>query len=276
MAYVDIIYEKENGVAWLTINRPQVYNALRARTGTEMADALADAGEDDSVRAVVISGAGPNAFCSGQDQSFDNPDPKDEVGHTVSDRSFGGPEGAYSWYVRNIPQPVIAMVDGYAIGAGNILAYNCDFTIASERSIFGQAGPRVGSPAAGHQVAYLASLVGQKRAREIWMLCRQYSAQEALQMGLVNTVVPADKLVDEVKRWCEDIKRMSPVILQMQKIGFNEYGDHVKPELGPFQRYFKGSYSESEESVERRRAFVERRPMDQSKNLPYVRIPRGQ
>lgn len=276
MAFVDIIYEKEDGVAWVTINRPQVYNAIRARTTAEMADALADAGSDNSIRVVVISGAGPNAFCSGQDQSFNNPDPKDEVGHTIRDASFGGPEEGYSWYIRNIPQPVIAMVDGFAIGAGHILAYNCDFTIASDRSTFGQAGPRVGSPAAGHGVAYLASIVGQKKAREIWMLCRQYTAQEALQMGLVNAVVPADQLVDEVKRWCEDIKRMSPIILQMQKIGFNEYGELIKPQLTPFQRYFKGSYSDSEESVERRRAFVERRPVDPSRNLPYVKIPRGE
>lgn len=275
MAYVDIIYEKEDGVAWITINRPQVYNAIRARTATEMASALADAGADNSVRVVVISGAGPNAFSSGQDQSFDNPDLKDAVGHTIRDPSLGGPEEDYSWLIRNIPQPVIAMVDGFAIGAGHILTYNCDFTIASDRSTFGQAGPRVGSPAAGHGVAYLASIVGQKKAREIWMLCRQYTAQEALQMGLVNAVVPAGRLVDEVKRWCEEIKRMSPIILQMQKIGFNEYGDHIKPELSPFQRYFVGDYSASEESVERRRAFLERRPADPSQNLPYAKVPRG-
>lgn len=275
MAYVDIIYGKEAGVAWITINRPQAYNAMRARTNAELADALADAGADNSVRAVVISGAGPNAFSSGQDQSFDNPDVKDAVGHTIREAGFGGPEEDFMWLIRNIPQPVIAMVDGFAIGAGHILAYNCDFTIASDRSIFGQAGPRVGSPAAGHGVAYLASIVGQKKAREIWMLCRQYTAQEALQMGLVNAVVPAGQLLDEVKRWCEEIKRMSPIILQMQKIGFNEYGDLLKPELSPFQRYFVGDYSASEESIERRQAFLERRPIDSAKNLPYANIPRG-
>jgi 2-ketocyclohexanecarboxyl-CoA hydrolase len=270
MKYVDIIYEKEDGVAWITVNRPQVYNAIRARTSAEMDDALLDAGRDNSVRAVVISGAGPNAFGAGQDQSFDNPDPRDEVGHTVRDPSFGGQVVPGGSLIRRIPQPVIAMVDGFCIGASHIMAYNCDFTIASDRSIFGQAGPRVGSPAAGHGVAYLASLVGQKKAREIWYLTRQYSAQEALQMGLINAVVPADQLKAEVKRWCEDIKRNSPIIIQMEKMGFNEYGDLIRPEASPFQRHLEGSYSASDESVERRRAFLERRPVDQSKNLPYA------
>jgi len=167
------------------------------------------------------------------------------------------------------------MVDGFCIGASHIMAYNCDFTIASDRSTFGQAGPRVGSPAAGHGVAYLASLVGQKKAREIWYLTRQYSAQEALQMGLINAVVPAAELKAEVKRWCEDIKRNSPIIIQMEKMGFNEYGDLIHPETSPFQRHLEGSYSASDESVERRRAFLERRPVDQSKNLPYADVHLG-
>ncbi len=273
MGYVDIVYEKEDGIAWLTVNRPQVYNAMRARTNREMADALLDAGSDNSIRVVVISGSGPNAFGAGQDQSFDNPDPRDAVGHTIQDDSLGGQAGDATSIVRHMPQPVIAMVDGFCIGASNILAFHCDLTIASDRSTFGQTGPRVGSPAAGHRIAYLAAVVGQKKAREIWYVSRQYSAQQALQMGLVNAVVPADKLKDEVKRWCEDIKRNSPVILQMEKVGFEEYGDLVKEEQSPFQRHFEGSYSNSEESVERRRAFVERRPIDQSKNLPYVKLP---
>jgi dihydroxynaphthoic acid synthetase len=274
MGYVDIIYEKEDGVAWITVNRPQVYNAMRARTNQELADALLNAGSDNSIRVVVISGAGPNAFGSGQDQSFDNPDPRDAVGHTIQDSSLGGQLGNMGQLVRSIPQPVIAMVNGFCIGASNILAYNCDLTIASDRAIFGQAGARVGSPAAGHGTAYLASLVGQKKAREIWYMTRQYSAQEALQMGLVNAVVPAEKLKEEVKRWCEEIKRNSPIIIQMEKIGFNEYGDLIHAEQSPFQRYLKGDYSASGESVERRQAFIERRPVDQSKNLPYAKVPR--
>lgn len=275
MPYVDIIYEKEDGIAWITVNRPHVYNAMRARTNQELVDALLDAGGDNSIRAVVLSGSGPNAFGAGQDQSFDNPDPTDDVGHTQQDPSLGGQGGNVTQVVRSIPQPVIAMVDGFVIGASHILAYHCDLTIASDRSIFGQAGPRVGSPAAGHGVAYLASAVGQKKAREIWYLCRQYSAQDALAMGLCNAVVPHDELKDEVRRWCEDIKRNSPIIIQMEKVGFNEYADLIHPPQSPFQRYLDGDYSASEESVERRRAFLERRPVDQAKNLPYAKVPMG-
>ncbi len=276
MGYVDIVYEKEDGVAWLTVNRPHTYNAMRARTTREMAHALLDAGDDNAIRAVVIAGSGPNAFGSGQDQSFDNPDPRDATGHTRADASLGfevEAPGGIDAVVQWIPQPVIAMVDGFCIGASNHLAYHCDFTIASDRSIFGQAGPRVGSPANGQMVSRLASVVGQKRAREIWYLCRQYSAQEALAMGLVNAVVPPDKLKDEVKRWCDDIKRMSPVIIQMQKRSFNEYMALENPAGSPFQRFFEGNYSASEESIERRRAFLERRPVDSSKNVPYATIP---
>jgi naphthoate synthase len=251
MKYVDIIYEKENGVAWITVNRPQVYNAIRARTSAEMDDALLDAGRDNSIRVVVISGAGPNAFGAGQDQSFDNPDPRDAVGHTVRDPSFGGQVIPGGSLIRRIPQPVIAMVDGFCIGASHIMAYNCDFTIASDRSTFGQAGPRVGSPAAGHGVAYLASLVGQKKAREIWYLTRQYSAQEALQMGLINAVVPADKLKEEVKRWCEDIKRNSLSSSRWRRWASTSMAIW-RTAGSPVPAVFDGSYSASDESVERR------------------------
>ena len=259
MKFIDIIYEKDAGIAWLTINRPEVYNAIRGRTTDEMAVALKDAGGDDSIRVVVISGSGPNAFCSGRDQGEDRTSPE----------YSGADEGLFMDLVKHIPKPVIAMVDGYAIGSGNILAYTCDFTVASTRSIFGQTGPRVGSPASGAGVGYLAHVVGQKRAREIWMLTQQYSAQQALDMGLANSVVPHDRLRDEVVRYCNLIKNNSPVILQLQKITFNESAEYLEAEPSPTARYASG-YEETEESEERRLAFIERRPINPDKNLPIT------
>ncbi|MDP7627496.1 MAG: enoyl-CoA hydratase-related protein, partial [SAR202 cluster bacterium] len=172
---------------------------------------------------------------------------------------------------RTMPQLVIAMVDGFAIGSGNILAYMCDFTIASERSTFGQTGPRVGSPATGWEIGYLANVVGQKRAREIWMLSQQYSAQKALEMGLVNSVVHHDKLEKEVERYCSLIKNNSPVILQLEKLTFNEIGDYSKGKESPAAQFIP-DYNQSDEATERRLAFLERRPINPSKNLSYVKI----
>lgn len=260
----DIVYKKADGVAWLTINRPETFNAKRGITMDEMATALLDAGADNSVRVVVIAGAGPNGFCTGNDQSYD---PSLEA----ADYSGTG-SVSYTQALRQMPQPVIAAVDGYAIGSGNILAYDCDFTIATTRSRFGQTGPRVGSPAAGHGVAMLAARVGQKRAREIWMLCQQYSAQEAFDMGLVNKVVETGELWNEVDRWIGYVKNVSPVIVQMQKISFNQHDDFIKPEVGPVQQYIP-DYSASEEGHERRMALIERRPLDHSKNMPFIKIP---
>ena len=263
-SYSDVVYRKEDGVAWLLLNRPETYNAKRGITMDEMADSLLDAAGDSSIRVVVISGAGPNGFCTGNDQSYDP-----ELEH--SDYR-GEAEVRYSQVIQQMPQPVIAAVDGFAIGSGNILAYTCDFTVATTRSRFGQTGPRVGSPANGHGVAMLAARVGQKRAREIWMLCRQYTAQQAYDMGLVNTVVEPDQLWTEVDRWIADIKNVSPVILQMQKMSFNRHEHFQIPVLTPIQEYMP-DYQASEESRERRMAFIERRPIDASKNLPYVKIP---
>ena len=262
--YFDIVYEKRDGVGWMMINRPETYNAKRGITMNEMADALLDAAQDNSVRAVVISGAGPNGFCTGHDQSYDPETERVDYRGTAS--------VSYGQVIQQMPQPVIAAVDGYAIGSGNILAYECDFTIATTRSRFGQTGPRVGSPAAGHGVASLAARVGQKRAREIWMLCRQYTAEEAYDMGLVNSVVAPDQLWAEVDRWLADLNRVSPVILQMQKISYNQHDHFIVPGQSPVQEHIP-EYVASEECRERRLAFIERRPIDQSKNLPYVPIP---
>lgn len=261
--YSDIVYEKRDGVAWLLLNRPETFNAKRGITMDEMSAALLDAAADNDVRAVVISGAGPNGFCTGNDQSYD---PTEEGGAYAGTATL-----SYSKVLRGMPQPVIAAVDGYAIGSGNILAYESDFTIATTRSRFGQTGPRVGSPAAGHGVAMLAGRIGQKRAREMWMLCQQYSAQEAYEMGLVNRVVAVEDLWAEVDRFIEAIKNVSPVILQMQKISFNQHDDFVAGE-SPFGQYAP-EYQASAECRERRTAFLERRPMDRSKNMPYVAIP---
>ena len=265
-SYTDVVYKKEDGVAWLLLNRPETYNAKRGITMDEMADSLLDAANDSGIRVVVISGAGPNGFCTGNDQSYDP-----ELEH--SDYR-GEAEVRYSQVIQEMPQPVIAAVDGFAIGSGNILAYTCDFTVATTRSRFGQTGPRVGSPANGHGVAMLAARVGQKRAREIWMLCRQYTAQEAYDMGLVNVVVEPNQLWTEVDRWIADIKNVSPVILQAQKMSFNNHDHFREPELTPMQQYIP-DYVASDECRERRRAFIERRKIDPSKNLPYAKIPIG-
>ena len=263
-SYSDVVYRKEDGVAWLMLNRPETFNAKRGITMDEMADSLLDAAGDSSIRVVVISGAGPNGFCTGNDQSYD---PELEQ----SDYR-GEAEIRYGQVIQQMPQPVIAAVDGYAIGSGNILAYTCDFTVATTRSRFGQTGPRVGSPANGHNVAMLAARVGQKRAREIWMLCRQYTAQQAYDMGLVNKVVEPEQLWAEVDRWIADIKNVSPVILQMQKMSFNRHDHFLEPEVAPMQEYMP-EYQTSKESKERRMAFIERRKIDPSKNLPYVKFP---
>ena len=264
--YSDVIYEKRDGVAWLMLNRPETYNAKRGITMDEMARALLDAAADSSVRVTVISGAGPFGFCTGNDQSYDP-----ELEH---DDYRGTAELRYSEVIQRMPQPVIAAVDGYAIGSGNIMAYQCDYTIATTRSRFGQTGPRVGSPAAGWGVACLADRIGQKRAREMWNLCRQYTAQQAYDMGLVNVVVPPEKLWEEVDRWIADIKNVSPVILQMQKLSFNRHDHFIAPDHSPVQDYIP-DYFASAECRERRLAFIERRPIDPSKNEPYVDLPIG-
>ena len=263
MQFTDIIYEKSDGIAWLTINRPEVYNATRGRTTDEMAVALQDADDDDGVRVVVISGSGPNAFSSGRDQSEDR----------STEEYSGSADVDFQSLIRDMPKPVIAMVDGFAIGAGNILAYMCDFTIASTRSTFGQTGPRVGSPASGWGVGYLAQIVGQKKAREIWMVTQQYSAQQALDMGLANSVVPPEQLRDEVIRYCNLLKNNSPIILELQKITFNEVTQYMEEIAAPTQRYFP-NYEETEEAEERRLAFLERRPINPAKNMTFLHATR--
>ncbi len=221
--YEDILCEKKDGIATLTINRPRVLNAFRSQTVDEMIAALHDAGRDPSIGAAVITGTGDRAFC---------------VGGDINDKVPGGYSGA-SWCdtgvqsellfrtIRSMPKAVIAAVNGYAIGGGNVLQVVCDLSIAAEHAVFGQVGPRVGSFDGGFGSAYLARLVGERKAREIWFLCRKYSAQEALAMGLINDVVPKEKLMETVYDWCRQMLTLSPTALKVLKYSFNADSEHI-------------------------------------------------
>jgi 2-ketocyclohexanecarboxyl-CoA hydrolase len=213
MTYEDILYEAKDGVARITLNRPKVMNAFRAQTCEELVDAFHRAW-DKSVGVVVLAGAGEKAFCTGGDQSSHSGqyDGRGTIGLPIEDVHAA---------IRDLPKPVIARVQGYAIGGGNVLCTVCDLTIASEKAVFGQVGPKVGSVDPGFGTAYLARLVGEKKAREIWYLCRRYTAAEALSMGLVNTVVPEAELDAEVARWCAELLEKSPTALAIAKRSFN-------------------------------------------------------
>jgi naphthoate synthase len=210
--YTDIKFEFYNGVAKVTINRPKVYNAFRPETNNEMLDAFDICRERNDIDVVVITGTGNKAFCSGGDQNV-----KGTGGYIGDD---GVPRlNVLDLHkkIRELPKPVIAMVNGYAIGGGHVLHVVCDLTIASDNAIFGQTGPKVGSFDGGFGSSYLARHVGQKKAREIWFLCQQYSADEALRMGMVNKVVPFEKLEETVLEWCSIMQKRSPLALRMIK-----------------------------------------------------------
>ncbi|HEX3035162.1 MAG TPA: 1,4-dihydroxy-2-naphthoyl-CoA synthase [Thermodesulfobacteriota bacterium] len=260
MVYEDIIYEKRKGIAKITINRPEVLNAFRAKTLVEMTDAFMDAWKDKTVGVVVLTGAGDKAFCTGGDQKE-----KKKVGSNRDDYMGVGTYLAHLHFlIRNIPKPVIAGVNGYAIGGGHVLHVVCDLTIAADTARFGQVGPKVGSVDAGFGTAYLARIIGEKKAREIWYLCRQYSAEEALEMGLVNKVVPADKLMEEVEAWCREILDKSPTALKLAKYSFNADTDHIygisRMGLNSLELFHF-----TEEAHEGVNAFVEKRPPNFSK-----------
>mgnify|MGYP002397049646 CR=1 FL=1 len=217
--YKDIIYQIRNNVAWILINRPERYNAFRTFTLNEICRALEEAELDDEVRVVVLRGVGEKAFCTGGD---------------VEEAKGGGYNKEMDYWhtrthhmIRSITKPVIAAVNGWAIGGGHILHFLCDLSIAADTAKFGQAGPRVGSFDAGFGAAYLARVVGEKKAREIWFLCRTYTAQEALEMGLVNKIVPLSELDSEVERWCNEIKELSPYAIRFLKHAFNADTDHI-------------------------------------------------
>ncbi len=219
MTFQDILYAKESGIARITFNRPQAYNAFTTHTMKEMVGALEDAALDEEVRVVVLRGAGDKAFCTGGDAN--------ESGNGGYDKDADHWHTRLHQMLRDIPKPVIAAVNGWAIGGGHILHVICDLSIAADSAKFGQAGPRVGSFDAGYGAAYLARVVGEKRAREIWFLCRQYTAHEALEMGLVNKVVPLADLDREVDAWCEEIKALGPYALRFLKHAFNADTDHI-------------------------------------------------
>lgn len=214
--YEDILFEIFNGIAKITINRPEVRNAFRPRTVMEMSDALKICREDQQIYVVVLTGQGDKAFCSGGDQNY-----KGEGGYIDKDGIPRLNVLDVQKQIRSMPKPVIAMVNGYAIGGGHVLHVMCDLTVASENAIFGQTGPKVGSFDAGFGSSFLARHVGQKKAREIWFLNLQYSAREALEMGMVNKVVPLDQLEDAVVEWAEIMMKRSPMALRMIKMGLN-------------------------------------------------------
>jgi naphthoate synthase len=260
MDFEDIIYEKEQGISKITINRPEILNAFRAKTLAEMIDAFMDSWKDKTVGVVVLTGAGDRAFCTGGDQKE-----KKKV-KTEKDEYMG--VGTYvghlHFLIRTIPKPVIAAVNGFAIGGGHILHAICDLTIAADTARFGQVGPKVGSVDAGFGTAYLSRIVGEKRAREIWYLCRQYSAQEAFEMGLVNKVVPAIKLMQEVESWCREILDKSPTAIKVAKYSFNADSDNIygisRMGLSSLELFHM-----TEEAREGVNAFIEKRLPDFSK-----------
>ncbi|MBS4208580.1 1,4-dihydroxy-2-naphthoyl-CoA synthase [Bacillus sp. FJAT-50079] len=251
--YEDILYETYNGIAKITINRPEVRNAFRPKTTMELIDAFAYARDDAKIGVIILTGAGDLAFCSGGDQSV-----RGHGGYVGEDNIPRLNVLDLQRLIRVIPKPVVAMVAGYAIGGGHVLHVVCDLTIAADNAKFGQTGPVVGSFDAGYGSGYLARIVGHKKAKEIWFLCRQYNAQEALDMGLVNTVVPLEQLEDETVQWCEEMLEKSPTALRFLKAAFNADTDG----LAGIQQLAGDAtllYYTSDEAKEGRDAFKEKR-----------------
>lgn len=251
--FTDIIFEKMDGIAKITINRPRVYNAFRPLTNKEILEALKISREREDIRVIILTGAGDKAFCSGGDQNA-----KGHGGYIDEDGTPRLNVLEIHNAIRSIPKPVIAMVNGYAIGGGNVLQVICDLSIASENAIFGQTGPKVGSFDAGFGSSYLARCVGQKKAREIWYLCKQYSAQEALEMGMINEVVPFEKLEETTIEWCRTIMKRSPFAIRMIKRGLNAELDGQRG-LMEFAGDATLMYYLMEEAQEGKNAFLEKR-----------------
>ena len=251
--YTDITYHKWDGIAKITINRPQIRNAFRPLTVTEMSHALNNAREDAKIGVIILTGQGKEAFCSGGDQKI------------RGDAGYADDEGVHRLNVldlqrqlRSCPKPIIAMVAGYAIGGGHVLHVVCDLTIAADNAIFGQTGPKVGSFDGGFGSSYLARLVGQKKAREIWFLCKRYTAQEALEMGLVNCVVPYEKLEETTIEWCQQILQHSPLAIRCLKSALNADCDG-QAGLQELAGNATLLYYMTEEAQEGHQAFLEKR-----------------
>ena len=257
--FQDILYHKTEGIAKITINRPEVRNAFRPLTVTEMSQALADAREDADIGVVILTGQGKEAFCSGGDQKI-----RGEAGYVDDQGVHRLNVLDLQRQIRTLPKPVIAMVAGYAIGGGQVLHLMCDLTIAADNARFGQTGPRVGSFDGGYGSSYLARVVGQKKAREIWFLCRQYTAQEALAMGLVNTIVPYERLEDETIQWCCEILANSPIAIRCLKAALNADCDG-QAGLQELAGNATMLFYMTEEGQEGRKAFVEKRKPNFSK-----------
>jgi len=267
--YSDITYDKMDGIALIAFNRPEVRNAFRPETVLELHEALLDAREDNQVGVILLTGNGPSkdgkyAFCSGGDQKI------------RGDQGYVGKDGVprlnildVQKLIRSVPKPVIALVAGYAIGGGHVLHVMCDLTIAADNAVFGQTGPKVGSFDGGFGTSFLARMVGQKRAREIWYLCRQYNADEAFQMGMVNKVVPVEELINEGVQWAKEILQMSPLAIRLLKSAFNAEldGQAGIQELAGNSTLL---YYMSEEAQEGKNAYVEKRKPDFSK---FPRVP---
>jgi naphthoate synthase len=259
--YDDILYYKADGIAKIVINRPEKRNAFRPKTVFELYEAFIDAREDPSIGVILLTGAGPHtdgkyAFCSGGDQSI-----RGEAGYIGEDGVPRLNVLDLQRLIRTIPKVVIALVAGYAIGGGHVLHLLCDLSIAADNAVFGQTGPKVGSFDAGFGASYLARVVGQKKAREIWFLCRQYSAQEALDMGLVNTVVPVEQLEAEGVQWAQEILQKSPIAIRCLKAAFNADCDG-QAGIQELAGNATMLYYLVEESSEGKKAFLEKRDPD--------------
>ncbi len=262
--YEDILYHKTEGIAKITINRPAVRNAFRPRTIDEMSHALQDARFDDTIGVIILTGAGNEAFCAGGDQKL-----RGNAGYTDSGNEKNRLNVLdFQRQMRTCPKPIIAMVAGYAVGGGHVLHLLADLTIAAENAMFGQTGPRVGSFDGGYGAAYMARIVGQKKAREIWFLCRLYTAREALEMGMVNKVVPLEQLEEETVAWCREILNNSPTAIRCLKAALNADCDGqagLQELAGNATLLFYGT----EEGQEGRDAFNEKRKPDFSKFPRY-------
>jgi naphthoate synthase len=254
--YGDIRYDTLEGIAKITINRPELRNAFRPQTVREMSHALLQAQADRGIGVVVLTGKGDKAFCSGGDQRV-----RGHTGYCDSSGREGLDVLELQRQIRRCPKPVIAMVAGYAVGGGHVLHLMCDLTIAADNAVFGQTGPKVGSFDGGYGASYMARIVGQKKAREIWFLCRQYSAQQALDMGLVNTVVPLAQLEEETVTWCREILQRSPVAIQCLKAAMNADCDG-QAGLQELAGCATMLFYQTPEAQEGRNAFLEKRPPD--------------
>ncbi len=250
--FSDILYEERPGVVRITINRPDAFNAFTSNTMKELMEAFQEAGDNDRIGVVVFTGAGKKAFCTGGDAK------EAEAGYSSDMLKYTGRVHAA---IREMPKPVIAAVNGYAIGGGQVLQQICDLSIASETAQLGQAGPMVGSYDGGFGAAYLTRVVGEKKAREIWYLCRRYTAQEALDMGLVNAVVPPDKLEEEVDKWCDEILAKSPGAIRSLKATFCSMSSEIRGlEIMGFDGIWK--YYATEEAKYYKDSFWEKKKPD--------------